>query len=91
MMVSQDSAICQAGLECTTSDVAGQCTATRMHMVLVAAMTVAFALALSTAAHAATIKIDSLADTHGSGWGRLAGGQAVSFGALPKMMFGVTG
>jgi hypothetical protein len=66
-MVNQDPAIPHTGLEWTRPAAARQCIATRMRAVLVAAMTIAIALALSSSARAATITVDSLADTGAPG------------------------
>src|SRR5690349_6568758 len=66
-MVSQGSAIRDMGLESAAAAAARQYTATRMRVALFAAMVVTLVLALSTSARAATITVDSLADTGAPG------------------------
>jgi hypothetical protein len=70
-MVSQDPAISRGGLECITavqqSSVAGMRAMLRMRAVPAAAIAVAFVLSLSTAARAATIVVNSLADPGAAG------------------------
>src|SRR5690348_12954126 len=62
MMASQDSATRHTRLEGAAA-AAGQSPAMRLHTALVAAMVASLALALSTSARAATITVDSPADT----------------------------
>jgi hypothetical protein len=64
-MVSQDPAIRPSELGCTAA-VVRQSAVARMCAVLMAGIAAAFALALSTTARAATITVDSLADTGAS-------------------------